>query len=111
MDLFKETKMAKDGIHQKYVVSRKDGRDKPGEKHFRCAYFVLDLTHDKFAEKALEAYAAYCRQECPDLARDLTAYLEYTQELKNWHCHCGARGDADCRCMPPCPPGWVMRLW
>lgn len=58
------------GLHQKYIVQRTDGTDAPGEKHDGCEYFVLDLTHDPVAVKALWAYAVNCRDN-PTLAADL----------------------------------------
>lgn len=37
------------GLYNKFVVLRTDGRSDPGEKHYRCDYFVLDITHDPHA--------------------------------------------------------------
>ena len=45
------------GLYRKFEVLRTDGTDAPGEKHFGCDYFVLDLTHDPLAIPALRAYA------------------------------------------------------
>ena len=59
------------GAFGKYKVLRTDGKDRPGEKHDRCRYFVLDLSHDKFSAPALAAYADACEAEYPKLARDL----------------------------------------
>ena len=62
----------RDGIFRKFSVSRTDGADqKPGDKHFNCVYFVLDISHDKFAGPALKAYAEACRKELPELSADL----------------------------------------
>ncbi len=61
------------GLYKKYYVSRVDGRDKRGEKHYDCDYFVLDLFHDPHAAPALLAYIASCRDEYPKLAEDLEA--------------------------------------
>jgi hypothetical protein len=62
----------RDGIYRKFEVNRTDGTDqKPGDKHFNCAYFVLDISHDKFAGPALLAYAAACEKEMPELAADV----------------------------------------
>lgn len=61
------------GLYAKFHVSRNDGTSGPGEKHYGCEYFVLDLTHDPFAIPALAAYAEACRAEYPLLARDLDA--------------------------------------
>jgi hypothetical protein len=59
------------GIYQKFRVERTDGRSAPGEKHFGCEYFVLDLTHDPHALPALQAYAEACAESHPVLADDL----------------------------------------
>lgn len=59
------------GIYKKYHVFRADGTDRVGGKHCDCSYFVLDLSHDKFAEPALRAYADACKAEYPVLASDL----------------------------------------
>ena len=59
------------GLYEKFIVSRKDGKSLPGEKHAGCSYFVLDLTHDRFAWAALDAYAKACATEYPLLAEDL----------------------------------------
>lgn len=63
------------GLYSKYKVTRTDGSDKSGGKHEGCDYFVLDYTHDKFALKALKAYANACRREFPLLAHDLDAII------------------------------------
>ncbi len=65
--------MAKrDGVFRKFDVRRTDGTDqKPGDKHFNCVYFVLDVSHDKFAAAALRAYAEACHDELPELAGDV----------------------------------------
>lgn len=59
------------GLYNKFVVTRTDGTDAPGEKHDSCTYFVLDLTHDPHAMPALEAYANSCAEDFPTLAADL----------------------------------------
>ena len=59
------------GLHGKFHVTRTDGTSAPGCKHDGCSYFVLDLTHDKFAQPAVRAYAAACAAEYPLLAADL----------------------------------------
>lgn len=71
------------GVYEKFRVERTDGKSAPGQKHDGCDYFVLDLTHDKFADAALRAYAEACRAEYPDLARDLLAKLD--GEADPWH--------------------------
>ena len=50
------------GLYHKFDVSRTDKTDVfQHEKHYDCDYFVLDLTHDRFAVRALLAYAGACR--------------------------------------------------
>ena len=61
------------GMYGKFSVTRTDGTDEEGGKHHGCTYFVLDVTHDKFAAAALLAYARACKEERPTLARDLHA--------------------------------------
>ena len=64
------------GLFKKFNLTRVDGSDAPGRKHFECDYFVLDLTHDPHALPALRAYADSCRAEYPLLADDLDARAE-----------------------------------
>jgi hypothetical protein len=64
------------GLYRKYHVERTDNQDWVGRKHDGCNYFVLDLTHDPFAVRALMAYADACRESHPLLAFDLQAQLE-----------------------------------
>lgn len=45
------------GLTNKFNVSLTDGRDSFGGDRFGADYFVLDLTHDKFADSAALAYA------------------------------------------------------
>lgn len=59
------------GLIDKFTVERNDGTSAPGQKHDKCYYFVLDVTHDPHAVPALAAYAASCRAEYPVLAADL----------------------------------------
>ena len=61
------------GIYNKFYVERTDGQSAMGCKHDGCDYFVLDLTHDKHAPAAIQAYANSCRSEYPALASDLNA--------------------------------------
>jgi hypothetical protein len=63
------------GLYRKFIVCRADGSSDPGGKHDGCDYFVLDLTHDKFARPALEAYAGACAEEYPQLATDIRETL------------------------------------
>lgn len=60
--------MNDDRLLPKYHVQRLN--DKAG-KHNECAYFVLDSTHDRYAQAALLAYAGACESEFPGLALDL----------------------------------------
>lgn len=64
------------GSYLKFWVRRTDGGSREGEKHEECDYFVLDLSHDKFAKPALLAYAAACEGEKPELAADLRREVE-----------------------------------
>ena len=64
------------GLYRKFNVTRTDGQSGVGKKHDGCYYFVLDCTHDKFAEAALRAYANACKTEYPLLAADLAAMLD-----------------------------------
>ena len=60
------------GLYEKFEVRRTDGRDRPGEKHHGCRYFVLDLDHDPLAYPALVAYADVAEKVgYRALARDL----------------------------------------
>lgn len=59
------------GLYQKYHVQRVDGSDAPGGRHDGCEYFVLDVTHDPHARRALIAYANSCQHEFPQLADDI----------------------------------------
>lgn len=62
----------KDGkLYRKFDVVRTDGESAPGKRHDGCDYFVLDLTHDKFARFAIESYASACEREFPILAADI----------------------------------------
>jgi len=61
------------GLFNKFIVMRTDGKDAPGEKHHGCAYFVLDLDHDRHAPAAMRAYASACSETHPALAADLVA--------------------------------------
>lgn len=65
----------KRGLYGKYEVKRKDGSSDAFGKHANCEYFVLDLDHDKHAKAAIRAYAASCKKEYPELAKDLRKML------------------------------------
>ena len=62
---------SKAGLYKKFSVTRVDGSDAPGGKHENCDYFVLDLTHDKFALVAIRAYASACALKYPVLSEEL----------------------------------------
>lgn len=64
------------GLYGKFIVRRVDGTDAAGKKHDGCAYFVLDLTHDKHAVAAIRAYARSCEQDYPMLAHDLRSWAD-----------------------------------
>lgn len=70
------------GLYQKFNVSRTDGSSGHGGKHEGCDYFVLDLSHDPHAYKALKAYIESCRREFPALADDLTTRLIQMRRLR-----------------------------
>lgn len=62
----------KRGLYIKFKnIERTDGRSSEGEKHHECDYFILDLTHDIHAIKAVDAYADSCDRHYPKLAADL----------------------------------------
>jgi hypothetical protein len=63
------------GIYHKFNVTRTDGTSAPDQKHFGCAYFVLDCDHDPHAKAALQAYADSCRATFPKLAVDLDRWV------------------------------------
>ena len=68
------------GLIDKYNVKRTDGRDGPGSKHYRCALFVLDLTHDRHARQVLYGYGARINRKKPQLAKDLYDLLDLLEE-------------------------------
>jgi hypothetical protein len=80
------------GIQRKYEILRRDGSSAPGGKHEKCAYFVLDLTHDEFSRPALTAYMDACEKTHPGLARDLKLIINAAP--------CGCRG-VDCGHISP----------
>ncbi len=59
------------GLFGKFRVERTDGSSSPGGKHAACEYFVLDISHDRYAIPALLAYADACEAEYPLLAADI----------------------------------------
>jgi hypothetical protein len=48
------------GLYEKYEVFRTDPEAQ--KRHERCAYFVLDLTHDPIALKAIQTYEDEARK-------------------------------------------------
>jgi len=66
------------GIYNKFNVTRTDGTDAPGGKHFGDEYFVLNLTTDKHTMPAIAAYAESCTAEYPLLASELRAKVAAT---------------------------------
>lgn len=64
------------GVYGKFFVERRDGRDRKYGDRTNADYFVLDLTYDKFAKAALEAYIKACEIEYPQLANDLRKKLK-----------------------------------
>lgn len=61
------------GLFAKFTIRRNDGSDLDGGRHHGCKYFVLDISHDPYAEAALLAYAQACRETHPQLAADIEA--------------------------------------
>lgn len=59
------------GLFRKFTVTRTDGSDGPGCKHYGCEYFVLDVAHDPHAKAALSAYADAVGTTHPKLAADM----------------------------------------
>lgn len=69
---------AETGLYGKFRVERVDGRDQPGGDKADAAYFVLDYVHDRYAQRAVLAYADACAAELPELASDLRARIAIT---------------------------------
>lgn len=63
------------GLYQKYEVKRVDGRDAPGEKHENDCLFVLDVTHDPAARKAMRQYARSCERTRPVFSSEILGLL------------------------------------
>lgn len=61
------------GLYEKFKVERTDGTSAPGDKHYGCEYFVLDMDHDEHARAAIEAYVKSLdgAGQYPNLAADL----------------------------------------
>jgi len=67
---------APDGLFQKFVCYRRDGKDQPGGPKQGAWYFVLDCFNDPYARAAARAYADACEAELPELAEDLRSVLD-----------------------------------
>jgi len=60
------------GLYGKYEIRKRDGSDvDPG-----AIYFTLRIDTDKHARAAIRAYVESCREEQPELARDLEEVLK-----------------------------------
>ncbi|WP_137009579.1 hypothetical protein [Aquitalea aquatilis] len=70
------------GLYPKFIVNRTDGRDQPGGDRHGASYFVLDMTHDKFAPSALLAYANACATDYPQLHQDLIKNVLASVEIE-----------------------------
>jgi hypothetical protein len=60
------------GLFRKYMVVNLNNP----AKHTGCEYYVLDLYCDKYAVPALRAYVEACKEEKPELAKDLQELIE-----------------------------------
>lgn len=65
------------GLEKRWIVHRMDhAENNQDSKHFGgCATFVLDISHDPFAQAAALAYAHACSYDYPQLAADLRALV------------------------------------
>jgi hypothetical protein len=68
------------GLYPKFQVIRTDGQSAPGQKHENSEYFVLNLTTDKHAIPAINAYAKSCEKEYPLLADDLRTIVRINMQ-------------------------------
>lgn len=59
--------MEEKGLYGKYKIEKTDGS--PVDP--KAIYFTLRLDTDPYARKAIRAYIEACREEQPELARDL----------------------------------------
>lgn len=78
------------GLFHKFNVTRTDGSDKPGGKHYGCEYFVLDVDHDPHAKAALQAYALACAATHPQLSADLIVRHGVQPQAQGAVLHVGA---------------------
>lgn len=74
-------------LQQKFWVDRIDGRDTSGGDRVDSKYFVLDYIHDPYAIPALEAYAAACFKDLPNLSQEISALVgKLKNEARNNDC-------------------------
>ena len=71
------------GLYGKFFVGRVDGKDQPGGTKENARYFVLDYANDPYAVEALKYYAYKCKEEYPELARDLWLALREAGKVKS----------------------------
>lgn len=67
----------KKGLYGKYVIQKTDGS--PVDPH--AVYFTLRIDKDRHARVAIRAYIESCREENPELARDLERVLRRLEEV------------------------------
>ena len=89
------------GYYHKYDVKRVDEGGNEDIVHEACDFFVLDLTHDVHAVKALRQYRDAMVGVNMDLARDLT-------DILGRYCNCipGAQPSPDCP-IHEAEPEWI----
>ena len=76
------------GLFQKFGVYRTDGSSAAGGKHHGCEYFVLDMTHDEYAQAAVQAYSEACTKTHPALSADLQRRYQATSvQITAFGCH------------------------
>lgn len=68
------------GLYPKFHVERVDPAAQL--RHPHCRFFVLDVDHDPYALRALEAYADACDDEYPALAVDLHALVSMVYDKR-----------------------------
>lgn len=73
--------MENNGLYQKYVVRRADGRDGTGGDRVEARYFVLDYVHDADARATLADHARRIDEVNPELSADILAALDATEAV------------------------------
>lgn len=63
--------MSEKGLYGKYKIEKADG----SAVDPRAVYFTLRIDTDRHARAAIRAYIESCREEQPELARDLRRVL------------------------------------